>query len=168
MDILICSSHKTLFAQTSITFVWQVLVWSAVAIAQRAGRVRDIRRKYVCRMEREGEGGRSRPNIMLELRLGCLACGRRGRILFSGHGTSFLHFPGVEEGVSSVCSSARPRAAHTEPSHPRRPISPRGRGKLDRRGRKGSTNVVMLPGTSELERLARRWTALRERIQFRR
>ena len=119
LDILICSSHKTLFAQTSITFVWQVLlVWPAVAIAPRAGRVRvrDIRRKYVCGMEREGEG--FRPNIMLELRPGCLACGRRGRILFSGHGASFLNFPGVEEGVSSVCSSARPRAAHTEPSHP--------------------------------------------------
>ena len=59
MDILICSSHKTLFAQTSITFVWRVLlVWPAVAIAPRAGRVRDIRRKYVCGTEREGEAER--------------------------------------------------------------------------------------------------------------
>ena len=43
-----------------------------------------------------------------------------------------------------ICAATR-RPHRAIPSHPRRPISPRGRGKLDRRGRKGSTNVVMLP-----------------------
>ena len=152
--------------------MWQVLlVWPAVAIAPRAGRVRDIRRKYVCRMEREGEGGRSRPNIMLELRLGCLACGRRGRILFSGHGASFLYFLGVEEGGSAQFVHLRGHAPPT-PSHPipspETHIAPRP-GKIRPTRVKGEHKCcIMLPGTSELERLARRWTALRERIQFRR
>ena len=55
-----------------------------------------------------------------------------------------------------ICAATR-RPHRAIPSHPRRPISPRGRGKLDRRGRKGSTNVVML-----LRRARASWSGWRD------